>query len=95
MTLETVKNYLRIDFIDDDVLLNTLIEVSAIYINSCVGEAYKKDIKLVKLAELLQLKIITDLYENRSTEIASNTKKDMTVTTILDKLSNTSSSEVI
>ena len=95
MTLETVKNYLRIDSEDDDVLLNTLMEVSEIYINSCVGEAYKTDIKLVKLAELLQLKIITDLYENRSTEIASNTKKDITVTTILDKLSNTSSSEVI
>ncbi len=88
MTLETVKNYLRIDSVDDDILLNTLIEVSQIYIDSCAGETYKSDIKLVKLAELLKLKIISDLYENRSTEIVSNTKKDITVTTILDKLSN-------
>lgn len=88
MTLETVKNYLRIDFIDDDALLTTLIEAAQIYIDSCVGESYKSDVKLVKLAELLQLKIISDLYENRSTEIGNSTKKDITVTTILDKLSN-------
>jgi len=87
MTLETIKNYLHIDYLDEDGYLTQLIEVAQIYIDSMVGEYYKVDEKAVKLAELLLMKLISDLYENRGTEIASNTKKDIIVTSILDKLS--------
>ena len=52
-----------------------------------VGEYYKTDAKAVKLAELLQKKLISDLYDNRGTSINSNCKKDIIVTSILDKLS--------
>lgn len=87
MTLEEIKSYLHVDYPDDDEYLNELIEVSEIYIDNMVGEAYKSDEKACKLAKLLQKKIINDMYENRGTEIASNTKKDIIVTSILDKLS--------
>lgn len=88
MTLEEVKNYLRIDYDDDDIDLTNLITVSESYIESCVGNGYKSDEKAVKLANLLQKKLIYDMYEKRGTEISNNTKKDSIVTTILDKLSN-------
>lgn len=88
MTLEDVKTYLRIDYEEDDDLLDSLIEVSEEYIDSCVGTAYKSDEKAIKLANLLQKKIISDMFENRGTEISNSTKKDNIVTTILDKLSN-------
>ena len=88
MTLEDVKTYLRIDYEEDDNLLDSLIEVSEEYIDSCVGTAYKSDEKAIKLANLLQKKIISDMFENRGTEISNSTKKDNIVTTILDKLSN-------
>lgn len=87
LTLEIVKSYLHIDYEDDDTLINEIIEVAQIYIDSMVGECYKTDEKAVKLAELLQKKLINDMYENRGTEISSNTKKDIIVTSILDKLS--------
>ena len=87
MTLETIKNYLHIDYSDEDAYLTQLIEVAQIYIDSMVGEYYKVDEKAAKLAELLLMKLVSDLYENRGTEIASNTKKDIIVTSILDKLS--------
>lgn len=87
MILEDVKNYLRIDSEDDDTYLGELLEVSLIYIYSMVGEDYKTDEKAVKLAILLQKKLISDMYENRGTEIPNNTKKDIIVTSILDKLS--------
>ena len=77
MTLEDVKTYLRIDYEEDDNLLDSLIEVSEEYIDSCVGTAYKSDEKAIKLANLLQKKLISN-----------STKKDNIVTTILDKLSN-------
>jgi len=87
MILEDIKSYLHIDYEDDDVYLNELIEVSQIYIDSMVTADYKVDEKAVKLATLLQKKLCSDLYENRGTEIASNTKKDIIVISILDKLS--------
>ncbi|HBJ2613330.1 TPA: phage head-tail connector protein [Clostridium botulinum] len=88
MTLEEIKSYLRIDYKEDDTDLNELIETSQIYIDSCVGEGYKNDSKAMKLANLLQKKLIHDMYENRSAEVPTNTKQDRIVTSILDKLSN-------
>ena len=88
MTLAVVKTYLRIDYEEDDNLLDSLIEVSEEYIDSCVGTAYKSDEKAIKLANLLQKKLISNMFENRGTEISNSTKKDNIVTTILDKLSN-------
>jgi uncharacterized phage protein (predicted DNA packaging) len=87
MNLEDIKSYLHIDYEDEDNYLKELIEVSLIYIDSMVGEAYKNDAKAVKLASLLQKKLISDMYDKRGTEIASNSKRDIIVSSILDKLS--------
>jgi uncharacterized phage protein (predicted DNA packaging) len=88
MTLQEIKTYLRVDYTEDDDYINSLIEVSQIYIDSMVGVDYKTDTKAVKLAELLQKKLISDMYESRGTEVVSNTKQDRIVNSILDKLSN-------
>jgi uncharacterized phage protein (predicted DNA packaging) len=88
LELTDIKNYLKIDSYEDDNYLTELIEVSLIYIDSMVGEAYKIDEKAVKLAELLQKKLINDMYENRGTSITEKSKQDRIVTSILDKLSN-------
>lgn len=87
MTLDEVKSYLRIDYEEDDIFLSSLIEVSEEYIDSCVGTEYKTDEKAIKLASLLQKKLIADMFENRGTEISNSTKRDTIVTSILDKLS--------
>lgn len=87
MTLDEVKSYLRIDYEEDDIFLSSLIEVSEEYIDSCVGTEYKTDEKAIKLASLLQKKLIADMFENRGTEILNSTKRDTIVTSILDKLS--------
>lgn len=84
MTLDEAKDYLKIDYADEDSLIADFIETSQIYIDSCVGEAYKTDDKLVKLSSLAQYKIINDLYNNRqSTEI----KPDKIIETIFTLLS--------
>ena len=88
LTLEEAKRYLKIDFEDDDEDIESFIEAAEAYIDSMVGILYKTDEKAVKLATLLQKKLVNDMYENRNTEIPSNTKQDRIVTSILDKLSN-------
>ncbi|MGL5086680.1 MAG: head-tail connector protein [Clostridium sp.] len=87
MELKDIKSYLRVDYDEDDSYISEIIEVSGIYIETCVGEYYKTDPKAIKLFKLLQKKIIQDMYDKRGTEIPNNTKKDIIVTTILDKLS--------
>ncbi|WP_321833625.1 head-tail connector protein [Clostridium butyricum] len=89
MTLEYVKDYLRVDSEDEDEFINNLIETSQIYIDRCVGETYKEYEKGVKLAELLQMKLINDMYESRGSnhEGANNIKRDIIVTTMLESLS--------
>lgn len=87
INLERAKEYLRIDYEDEDVYIQSLIEISEIYIESMVGVNYKTDEKALNLADLLQLKLISDMYEQRSTEVQNNTKQDRIVTSILDKLS--------
>ncbi|MDF2803062.1 MAG: putative phage protein [Anaerocolumna sp.] len=86
MTLDEVKNYLKLDdYTGDDSYLTELIDVSQIYIDSCVSEDYKTDTNLVKLSGLLQKKLISDMYDNRSSYV-TNDKRDIMVTTILNKL---------
>lgn len=88
MTLEEAKNYLRIDDNFDDAYIQNLIDATQIYIDSCVGEAYKTDDKLVKLAALVQYKLINDLYDSKSSYIQNNMIRDRIVETIFEKLSN-------
>jgi len=88
IALEQAKNYLRIDYDDEDDYVVTLIDASLIYIDSMVGENYKTDTNATKLADLLQLKLISDMYEERSTFMPNSVKTDRITNSILDKLSN-------
>ena len=87
MEISDIKAYLKIDDEEEDLYLQELIDISLIYIDSMVGEGYKEDTKAVKLANLLQQKLISDMHENRGTEVAGDTKADRIVVSILDKLS--------
>lgn len=89
INLDEIKQYLKVDFEDDDSLIENFIQQAQIYIDSCVGEAYKKYEDKVKLSELLIKKITSDLYENR--ELYLDNKKtgyDRISCTILDILAN-------
>lgn len=87
LTLEEIKAYIYADEDDESPLIYNLITTARIYIDSMVGEDYKTDEKAIKLSNLLMRKLCWDMYNNRSTEIPSSTKKDTIVTSILDKLS--------
>ena len=87
MEISDIKAYLKIDDDEENLYLQELMDVSLIYIDSMVGEGYKEDTKAVKLANLLQQKLIADMHENKGTEVASDTKADRIVVSILDKLS--------
>lgn len=61
MTIETVKDYLRVDDDDDDGLISLMMETAKEYIVSAVGEYDEED----KTANLLFCAIVQNLYDNR------------------------------
>lgn len=62
MDLETIKNYLKIDFDDDDVIINMLIATAKEYIINAIGffDESKSAHKLLLFA------IVANLYESRN-----------------------------
>lgn len=61
MTIETIKDYLRVDGDDDDGLISLMMETAKEYIVSAVGEYDEED----KTANLLFCAIVQNLYDNR------------------------------
>jgi|LGOV01.1.fsa_nt_gb uncharacterized phage protein (predicted DNA packaging) len=86
ITIKEVKDYLRIDYDDDDKYIADLIDVSDFYIDKAVGSAYKKNPAYDKVSILVQKKIIKDMYDERSTTVADKTKQSIIVTTIFETL---------
>ena len=61
MTIETVKDYLRVDGDDDDGLISLMMETAKEYIVSAVGEYDEED----KTANLLFCAIVQNMYDSR------------------------------
>lgn len=97
LTLEQAKSYLRVGYDEDDEEISGLILTAEAYIDGCVGTGYKDKAnyendeeyeKGRRIAALLLKRIVSDMYEVRSTTVGSNTKTDNITKTILDKLAN-------
>lgn len=85
MDLQIIKDYLRIDSPDEDVFIATLADTATAYIDTMVGTAYKNDVKLQKLADILTLKLVEDMYTVRTTTVKED-KQDRITTSILQSL---------
>ena len=90
ITLEEIKTYLNVDSEDTyyDTILTEYITASLIYIIKMSGSAWVTDGNCIKLAKILQKKLITDMFENKGTEISNSTKRDIMVNTILEILAS-------
>lgn len=73
MEIEQVKEYLRVDFPDDDDLIRMMMAAAEGYIVSAVGEYDESDAR----ANLLYMAIIQDLYDNRTLTVTEQQKKRM------------------
>ena len=87
VNLKEMKDYLRVDSEEEDILIQELIETAVSYIDECCGIAYKNKDNKKKLADLLTKKIVADMYSNREGTIDKQVQ-DRKVTTILELLSS-------
>ena len=89
INLDEIKQYLKVDFEDDDSLIESFIQQAQIYIDSCCGINYKLHTDKVNLANLLIKKMVSDQYDNRGLYLDSKKNGyDRMSSTILELLSN-------
>jgi uncharacterized phage protein (predicted DNA packaging) len=62
LTLQEVKDYLRVDFNEDDALISSLMTAADEYLKSSVGVEYDNTSERAKTLSLI---VISDLYDNR------------------------------
>lgn len=88
--IERVKQHLNLDIDTGDtdtvVYLQFLMDTVEQYVDACVGTNYKTVETKDKLADLLKLKLITDMWENRGTSEEGNIKRDRITETIMQSL---------
>ena len=76
MLLGDVKDYLRVDYDDDDTLIKNCMEAAESYIIGAVG-GYDDD---NPKANFLYMAIVQDLYDNRAFLISEQQKKRISYT---------------
>lgn len=74
VTLEEAKAYLRVDFNDDDSLINSLIDTADEYLKAAISETYNTTSGRAKMLALI---VVGDLYDNRemSEKVSGNVRR--------------------
>ena len=79
MDLTFIKKYLRVDFDDDNDYINLLHDAAKQYVINTVGQNALNDKGEIDeenpLVKLLELTIISTLYENRTYTVNKNDEK--------------------
>lgn len=73
VTLEEAKEWLRVDFEEDDSLIEGLVSAAEMYLQNATGKQFDNTNTLAKLFIRV---LVTDWYENREHEV--NTKNGST-----------------
>lgn len=83
MELSLIKQFLKVDFDDDDNIIELMADVATDYINAAVGSCNYEDARV----KLLALVIITELYEKRSYSVEkAGVKAQYTIRSIIAQL---------
>lgn len=62
LTLSDVKNYIKVDYDDDDTLITSLMSAADEFLKGSIGKDYNKEDERAKTLSLI---LISDLYDNR------------------------------
>jgi len=93
LSLDEVKDFLRIDYTEDDILLSSFLLASENYILNATHSNADKGHELFKLAQRF---LVAHWFENRNTVIvgSTTTSLDFALESLLLQISYTSSDAV-
>ncbi len=84
LNLNKVKNYLKVDFDDDDIIIETYIIATEKFLKKlCEKNEFKEDKQ--ELAEIYMLAMISELYNSRNLTVD---KAEQRVRTIMQSILN-------
>ena len=84
LNLDKVKNYLKVDFDDDDIIIETYIIATEKFLKKlCEKNEFEEDKQ--ELAEIYMLAMINELYNSRNLTVD---KAEQRVRTIMQSLLN-------
>lgn len=88
LDLTEVKNYLKVDYANEDEYLKLLIEGAEYFIEGLVKDfdSKKKNTKFIAKCKLVMLVIIADCYETRSLVTDKQEKIKITMSSIIKQL---------
>ena len=82
--LDKVKNYLRVDYADDDAIIETYIIATEKFLKTlCEKDEFEEDKQ--ELAEIYMLAVINELYNSRNLTVD---KAEQRVRTIMQSILN-------
>lgn len=82
LDIDIVKSFLRVDYDEDDSLIEFEIQAARDYIRNAVGVFVDGD----KLMELLAMKLVCDMYDKRTYTVAENEKSSYTTKSMITQL---------
>ena len=84
LNLDKVKNYLRVDYADDDAIIETYIIATEKFLKKlCEKNEFEEDKQ--ELAEIYMLAVINELYNSRNLTVD---KAEQRVRTIMQSILN-------
>ena len=84
LNLDKVKNYLKVDYTDDDVIIETYIIATEKFLKTlCEKDEFEEDKQ--ELAEIYMLAMINELYNSRNLTVD---KAEQRVRTIMQSILN-------
>ena len=84
LNLDKVKNYLKVDYTDDDVIIETYIIATEKFLKTlCEKDEFEEDKQ--ELAEIYMLAVINELYNSRNLTVD---KAEQRVRTIMQSILN-------
>lgn len=84
LNLDKVKNYLKVDFDDDDIIIETYIIATEKFLKTlCEKDEFEEDKQ--ELAEIYMLAMLSELYNSRNLTVD---KAEQRVRTIMQSILN-------
>lgn len=91
ITLDSVKNYLRVDSTYDDSLIQSCISAAQAHLEAAIDDydtIYAKDTGFAALADATEYAIITEMYNNRDARNDNRQSLSYIVRAMITQLQN-------
>ena len=74
--LAFIKDYLRVDYDDDDTELNLYLITSKAYMKEYSGKS-EEELDCIAYSPIPLIKLVSDMYDNKSATVDNTVKEDM------------------